>query len=187
MFQLKMKHVVRKKIFDSMENWMLDDGQPPNHGPVVPAPQERRALCQSKRVGCRFFWGLPRFGLGHPWADCLVTVNEHRSHRVICPPARGFFGIFLCLLRCDTMKECICGWSSYLVLGFHLSAHSPSSLKKKKQRAQSCCSPYWEEELHSELRPRDFYSCTHTSAQQAAFRGKGEGTDVWKSTTDIKR
>lgn len=77
------------------------------------------------------------------------------------------------------MKDCICGRSSHILLGFHLSEHSHSSLLT-----------FWRGEItliSEELGSRDFYSCTHTLVQLAAFRGEGEGIDVWKSTTDIQK
>lgn len=36
-----------------------------------------------------------------------------------------------------------------------ISVHSPFSLRKEKQRAQRCCSPYWEKELHSDQKSWD--------------------------------
>lgn len=75
------------------------------------------------------------------WAQLSLYIS-------IC---KVFLVIFLRLLWCDTMKDCICGWCSHLVSGCQLSAMGcqPSSLKQTKWRAQSCSS-YWKEELHSD-------------------------------------
>lgn len=157
--------------------WRTECWTPGSQETRGPCSTEGVALCHSKHVGCHYFHGLPQLGLRNPWASSLVTANDPRSHSIMFA-AVNFSDAFFCLLWSATVKDCTHGWSSHLVLGFHLSGHySLASHKKEKQRAQ-CCSPYREEELHSttkELGPRDCYLFTQTSAQEAAFRGKTRG------------
>lgn len=100
---------------------------------------------------------------------------------------KGCFGIFLCLLWCDTMKDLWMVQSSCVGIS-PVSAFTVLSQKRETKGSKLLLTllregiTFWPEELGQ----RDFYSCSHTFAQQAAFRRKGEGTDAWKPTTDIK-
>lgn len=69
-----------------MENagwWVAPKSQ--TSGPF--STENESSLLEQTCVGCHFFWGLPWFGLGHPW-DCPVTADEHRSQCTIFPTPR---------------------------------------------------------------------------------------------------
>lgn len=83
------------------------------------APLSAR-LCHSKHVGCHHFWGLPNLGLGHPWADYLVTANVPSFHGKICPPV-SFSVTFFHVLWRDTMKD----WSYLWIVQPHCVGISP--------------------------------------------------------------
>lgn len=148
------------------------------------------ALCHSKHVGCHYFQGLPQLGLRNPWASSLVTANDPRSHSIMFA-ALNFSDVFFCLLWSDTVKGCTHGWSSHLVLGFHLSGHySLAFHKKEKQRAQ-CCSPYQEEVDYNQQQKswgqRTVTYLLKLLLKRQPLEKKREGTGVWNSSMDIKR
>lgn len=134
------------------------------------APLSAR-LCHSKHVGCHHFWGLPNLGLGHPWADYLVTANVPSFHGKNMSTCKFFCYFLPCALK---------GHNEGLIL----SVDSPATLcwdftsqgiiHSQKRNKGLSAAHLTEKTQIGRVGSRGSYLFAHTFAPEEAFRGKKE-------------
>lgn len=165
------------------ECWMTGSPQ------ISSSAGDEGSLPEQTCVGHHSFWGLPRFGLGHPWADCLLTANEHRSHCIVFPRARVFFFCYFLVLALMWHNAGPYLW----IIQSSCVGISPVSaftilFQKRKTKAsklltlqQGGITLIWEQ-----LGPRDLLTCSYFFST-GSFQRKGRGNWCVKINYGLKK